>query len=112
MVAYIIYYPDALLALKQQLTEIKEACRKVALSDGGLLKQRKKKQKDANKKSVQAKLPIPKQKTPKITGKVCRSTNRREKVSKISVLNQVLSQKDREKLSFEEVSNQPSPKIK
>ena len=98
--------------MKQQLTEIKEACRKVALSDAGLLKQRKKTQKDANKKSVQANLPIPKQKTPKITGKVCRSTNRREKVSKISVLNQVLSQKDREKLSFEEVSNQPSPKIK
>ena len=37
---YMIYDPDSLLTLKQQLTDINESCRKVAPSDGGLFIQR------------------------------------------------------------------------
>ena len=99
-----IYDPDTLLTLKQQLTDINESCRKVAPSDGGLFIQRQTKQKNDNKKSVYANLPIPKQKKSKLTGKVGRSTNNKKKFSKINILNQFSSQKDIEKLFAEEVS--------
>ena len=60
--AYMIYDSDTLLTSKQLLTDINESCRKVAQSNGGLSIQRLTKQKDANKKSVHANVPIPKQK--------------------------------------------------
>ena len=65
-----IYYPDTLLSLKQQLTEINKSCKKVVPSEAGLFIQRRTKQKDTNKKSVYANLPIPKQKKSKLTGRV------------------------------------------
>ena len=57
-----MYDPDALLTLKQQLTDIIESCRKFAPSDEGLFIQRQTKQKDTNKKLVHVNLPIPKKK--------------------------------------------------
>ena len=66
---YMIYYPDTLPALNQQLTDINKSYRKVASSDEGLFIQRQTSQKDANKKSVYPNLPIPKQKKLKLTGK-------------------------------------------
>ena len=78
-----IHDPDALLTLKQQLTDIIESWRKFASSERGLFIQRLTKQKDANKKSVHANLPIPKQKKSELIGRVVRSTNNRKKFSKI-----------------------------
>ena len=45
-----IYDPDTLLTLKQQLTDMNESCRKAAPSDGGLFIQRRTKGQDADKK--------------------------------------------------------------
>ena len=101
---YMIYDPDTLLTLKQQLTDINESCRKVAPSDVGLFIRRRTKQKDDNKKSVYANLRIPKQKKSKLTGRVGRSTNNKKKFSKINISNQFISQNDIEKLPAEEVS--------
>ena len=99
-----IYDPDTLLTLKQQLTDMNESCRKAAPSDGGLFIQRRTKGKDADKKKVYANVPIPKQKKSKLTERVGRYTNKRKKFIKINISNQLVSQGDIQKLSPEEVS--------
>ena len=72
LVTYKIYDPDSLFTLKQQLPIIHKS---IFIKCRPFYTDRNKTKKNANKKSVHTKLPIPKRRKSKLTGKVARWTN-------------------------------------